>query len=203
MLFGAKYAGPGATPLIWLAFSPLLIAYGNIASISLVARRRVRGAVTASILALVVNVGLNLVLIPMLGPTGAAIATTASYAFEAVILCVLCTQLFGFARIDRALAESVAAGGLMALVLVFVHVGTIPDLAVAGFVYAVAWLALNRRFAPQNVAVLRSFFRRSGPSPEDVPTAIAWQSDAGGPPRWITWRAKDAETDPDPDPDPG
>ena len=194
-VFGARYAGPGATPLIWLAFSPLLIAYGNIANISLVARRRVRGAVTASIVAMLFNVGLNLALIPILGPTGAAIATTSAYFFEALILCVLCTRLYGFARVDRALAESAVAGGLMALVLVFVHLGTIPDLLIAGAVYALVWLALSRRFAPQNVAVLLSFFRRGGPTPDDPFTMIAWQAPADDRPRVLDWRASDHPRD--------
>jgi len=195
LLFGAKYAGPAATPLIWLAFSPLLIAYGNIASISLVARRRVRGAVTASIVAMLFNVGLNLVLIPMMGPTGAAIATTAAYLFEAVILFVLCTRLYGVTRVDRALFESAVAGGLMALVLAVVHQGTIVDLAVAAAVYALAWLALSRRFAPQNVAVLRSFFRRAAATPDDLFTAIAWQAPADEQPDEVFWRASDQPHD--------
>lgn len=134
---------------------------------------------TASIVAMLFNVGLNLAIIPILGPTGAAIATTAAYLFEAIILCVLCTRLFGFARIDRAMAESVVAGGLMALFLAFVHIGTIPDLLLAGALYSAAWLMLCWRFAPQNVAVLRSFFRRAGPTPDDEGTAIAWETTVG------------------------
>jgi len=197
VLFGARYAGPAATPLIWLAFSPLLIAYGNIANISLVARRRVRGAVTASIVAMLFNVGLNLFLIPALGPTGAAIATTAAYLFEAIILCVLCTRLFGFARIDRALAESAAAGALMAILLVFVHIGTIPDLLIAGAVYAVAWLALSRRFAPQNVAVLLSFFRRAAELSDESLTSVPEDPLADGQPQGLEAPTPDQRHDTD------
>jgi O-antigen/teichoic acid export membrane protein len=172
LLFGAKYAGPAQEPLAWLAFAPLLIAYGNIANIALIARRRVFGAVAASMVAMVFNVGLNLAIIPLLGPTGAAIATTASYLLEAIILAVLCARLFGWARIDRSLAESVAAGGLMIAVLVFVHVSTIVDLGAAGTVYGTAWFGLSYRFAPENLAVFRQFFRR-GPVADDVSASVA------------------------------
>lgn len=177
LFFGSRYAGPAAEPLGWLAFAPLLIAYGNIANISLVARRRVVGAVLASVAAMVFNLGLNFALIPSLGPTGAAVATTASYLFEAVILAVLCTRLFGFARIDRALAESVVAGGLMAAVLAVVHQETIVDLAAATAVYLVAWFGLSYRFSRENIAVLVSVFRR-GPTGEPAVLAnISWRSE--------------------------
>jgi O-antigen/teichoic acid export membrane protein len=196
VFFGSKYAAPAAQPLAWLAFAPLLIAYGNITSNALVARRRVRGAVLASVAAMVFNVSLNLVLIPSLGPTGAAVATTAAYLFEAVILAVLCTRLFGFARIDRALAESVAAGVLMAGALAVIHHGTIVDLVVATAVYGLAWLGLSYRFSRENIAVLLSVFRR-GPTLEVAPMAhISWRS--GHAVRWssdnaVSWRSDRAD----------
>ncbi len=191
VFFGSKYAGSASQPLAWLAFAPLLIAYGNIANIALVARRRVVGAVLASVAAMVFNLSLNFVLIPSLGPTGAAVATTASYLFEAVILAVLCTRLFGFARIDRALAEGVVAGGLMAGVLAVIHQGTIVDLAVATAVYGIAWLALSYRFSRENIAVLLSVFRR-GPTDGPVPLAnVSWRSSNA-----VSWRRGRAD-DPD------
>ena len=170
LFFGPKYAHPAAQPLAWLAFAPLLIAYGNITNIALVARRRVVSAVLASVAAMVFNLALNFLLIPSLGPTGAAVATTAAYLFEAVILAVLCTRMFGFPRVDRALSESLVAGGLMAGVLALIHWGTVADLAVASAVFGVAWLGLSYRFSRENVTVLVSVFRR-GPTGGAGPAA--------------------------------
>lgn len=175
ILFGSQYAHTAASPLAWLGPTPLLIGFGNLATVALIARHRVRGAVLSSLAALVANVVLNLLLIPSMGPTGAAIANTAAYGFEAIILAVLCARVIGLPRVDRALVEALGAGGAMAVVLAFVHQGTVLDLAVAGVVYGGVWLGLSARFAPRNLAVLRSFVR-SRPAEETVP-AIDWKAE--------------------------
>jgi O-antigen/teichoic acid export membrane protein len=172
--FGSRYAVPAAQPFAWLAFAPLLIAYGNIANMALVARRHIKGAVLASIAAMIFNVLLNTALIPLLGPTGAAIATTAAYLFEAIILAVLGARAYGIARIDRAIAESAVAGVVMFSVLFLLHIGTILDLLVATAAYGVAWLGLSYRFSRRNIEVLLSAIRR-GPAVEDsLPADMRW-----------------------------
>lgn len=190
IMFGAQYATPAAAPLAWLGPTPLFIAFGNLATVALVARHRMKGAVLSSLAALVANVILNLALIPSMGPTGAAIANTAAYAFEAVILAVLCTRLFGFPRIDRALLEALGAGAAMAVALLVVHVDTVADLLIGTLVFGLVWLALSARFAPRNLDVLRSFVRR-GPAVELAP--IVWRLAEVESAPAVAWRLEDVE----------
>lgn len=171
-LFGSQYQAATTAVVGWLAFVPLLIAYGNLTNGALVSQRRVLGSVLASAAAAVFNIGVNAYLIPRMGAEGAAITTIASYAFEAVILSVLIVRAFGVPRLDRAMVESLVAGLVMAAVFFFVHWGTLIDVAVASVVYGIAWLALNYRFSPHNVAVLQGFLRRAR---SDEPTMIKWR----------------------------
>jgi O-antigen/teichoic acid export membrane protein len=188
ILFGQSYSS-SATPVMFMAAAPLLIAYGNLTTEALFVRGRPLLAAAASASAGVVNVAVNLVLIPRFGATGAAITTTLSYLFEGVVLYVLALRIIGRPRIDRAIAESVAAGAFMAAAMLLVPGGLAVRLVVGGAVFGGVWLALSARFAPENIAVLKSFLRRA---PIDLPTTsgearvdwlrpISWQFPNDGP----------------------
>ena len=161
VIFGSKYAASGSEPLEWLAPAPLAFAFGSLATSALVARHATGAAVIASVAAAVFNIGLNLVLIPPLGPTGAAITTSAAYVLEALVLFVMVTRRYGVPRVDRAVAECAVASLAMVAVLSFVHIQVVADLAIAGAAFLAAWLALSAVFAPDHLAILRSFFDRS------------------------------------------
>ena len=62
--------------------------------------------------ATVVNIGLNLALIPSLAGTGAALATTLSYLVESVVALLLCSPLTGRTS-GLAAAPAPAAAGLV------------------------------------------------------------------------------------------
>ena len=155
-LFGARYVGESVTMARWLAPSPLLFAIGFLATYGLLARDRRWQIVTASAAAAVVNVGLNLLLIPSLSGTGAAIATTVAYAFEAAILLVMLRPVSGWLRLDRALGVSLVASGAMAVVLLGLRLPLVVEALAGGLVYSVAWYGLARWRAPEHLAVLRS-----------------------------------------------
>lgn len=84
-LFGASFT-PAARPLQILAGSQLaLVAIGSVGTILNMAGQERRSMVGLSI-AVVLNIVLNLVLIPRLGPEGAAIATGTSIVFAQVLM---------------------------------------------------------------------------------------------------------------------
>jgi len=155
LLYGPAYAG-GVDIARWLAASPMLFAIGFLFSYGLVARERRWRAAAGTIAASVLNVGLNLALIPHFGPVGAAAATTISYAFEAAVLAVLAVPAFGLPRVDRSLLVPVAASAVMVGALVVAPDGVAVQIPVGVLAYAVAWYPLARWLAPEQLAVLRS-----------------------------------------------
>jgi O-antigen/teichoic acid export membrane protein len=72
-------------PFLLLLPAVLVLAVGRIAAADLTRRNRLEDTVVASVVALIGNVVLNLLLIPPLGATGAAIASLASYTIFAVL----------------------------------------------------------------------------------------------------------------------
>lgn len=171
-LFGAEFAD-GVDLVRWLAPVPLLFAVGFLGSHALLSRQRRWAVAGSSVVAAAVNVGLNLVLIPSLAGTGAAIATAAAYGLEAAIVLWLLASEVGWARVDRALAVPLAATAVMAAALLAIPGETLAEIAVGAAVYGVAWFALARWRAPEQVAVLSSLLpgRRAGSPPSAPPSA--------------------------------
>jgi O-antigen/teichoic acid export membrane protein len=89
----SAYAG-AANIVIWSAFSQILIAAYAVFSIGPMIRKRTGVLAWASVTAALLNVGLNLLLIPRLGILGAAIATLASYATLAIVSYLIARGLF-------------------------------------------------------------------------------------------------------------
>jgi len=92
-LLGAEYADPGL--LVALALAPAFFGIGHQCASLLLALRPDPVVLMASVTALVVNIGLNLVLIPRWELMGAAIATTVSFAAQAVMLMVVVHRRIG------------------------------------------------------------------------------------------------------------
>ncbi|MDN5881412.1 MAG: polysaccharide biosynthesis C-terminal domain-containing protein, partial [Nitrosospira sp.] len=84
-LFGADFA-PAARPMQILAASQLaVVAFGSVGLILNMAGQERRSLVGLAI-AVVLNIALNAILIPLYGPEGAAIATGASLVFAQALL---------------------------------------------------------------------------------------------------------------------
>jgi len=159
LLYGARYVAEGTSVARWLAPSPLLFAIAFLGLYALVARERRWQVVVAAVVATVSNIGLNLVLIPHLAGTGAAIATTISYAVEAVLVLGLCVRAIGWAAIHTAVALPAAAAVPLAAVIAVVRADLLLEVLVGVGVYSVTWYLLARWRAPEQVAVLTSVFR--------------------------------------------
>jgi len=172
LLFGSQYRGPAVDPAAWLAAAPLLIALGNLLTHALIAQRRSRQVVIGTLLALVVNIALNVVLIPSHGPEGAAAATTVAYLVENLLLMYYCARSVGTPRLDVALAPALCAGVAMAAVMLVVPGGPAIEIALGTVTFLLAWLALTYRFAPENLELLRSMLRRTQPEDVSTPSAL-------------------------------
>lgn len=116
VVFGERYA-QAAPAVPWLTLAAALFALTYQARSALVGMGAARSVVPVAASALVVNVALNLVLIPRTGIAGAAVATAVSAAVEVVLTVAALGRLRLGVRLVRSLAGPVTAGALMAAVL--------------------------------------------------------------------------------------
>lgn len=142
LLFGSSYQHVSAGALRWLAAAPLCYLAGALATSALQAVRRRPLILASSLVALVVNVVLNLVLIPRLAGTGAALATTVSYAVLAAVALAGLSRAGVRVPLVRALLAPVVTGALTAGLLVALRLPAIAEVAVATVVVALLWLGL-------------------------------------------------------------
>jgi O-antigen/teichoic acid export membrane protein len=156
LLYGAGYVDPSAAVLRWLALAPLVYAVAFLGVSGLVARDRDRGMVVAALTALVVNVALNLAVIPRFGGPGAAAATTVSYVVEVAVVLLLLRPVLGRLRLLAAVREPLVAALVLALVLGLSPLPVAADLVVGAGIYLGTWWALARRTAPEQLHVLAS-----------------------------------------------
>jgi O-antigen/teichoic acid export membrane protein len=160
LLFGPTYAVQSAPALRWLAFAPLLFAVAYYGVAALVSQERSLGMVITASTATAVNIGLNLLLIPSLAGTGAALATTLSYLVESVVALLLCAPLTGRIRIWRPLLAPAAAGLAMAAVLLGLRLPLVLEVLLAGAAYLLVWAAVVRRSGPEQLKVIGGLLRR-------------------------------------------
>lgn len=156
LLYGAPYSAVSLGALRWLAPTPLLFAIGFVGSSALIARGRRTSVLVSSLVAAAYNVVLNVILIPRLGGTGAAIATTTAYGLEAFIVVLMLRPHVGWIRLHRALLLPGLATVLMTVALLGLTMEVIPETLLGAAVYLVAWLALTSWRAPEQIAVARS-----------------------------------------------
>lgn len=156
LMFGAEYVHPGL--FLALAAAPLLFGVNHLCGSVLLARRPYPVVLVASVVGLVVNIGLNLWLIPRSGITAAAAASSITFAIEAVIVLVPLTRLVGnivsFAALVPILVATAAAGVVAA---------EVPSLglALAGavLVHLAVWGTLSRALDPAGFAQFRGLLR--------------------------------------------
>ncbi|GAB2987277.1 oligosaccharide flippase family protein [Nocardioides montaniterrae] len=161
-LFGSAYVEPGLMPS--LAAAPLLFGIAYLAGSVLVARRPDPRVVVASIAALVVNIGLDLVLLPAIGIIGAGIATTAAFIVQGVILVLALHRTVGSFGSVRSLAPVVLASAVAGCIAVLIG-PVLPALVAAGVGYLLTWGALGAVLEPALITELKRVLRRRAPAP--------------------------------------
>lgn len=155
---------PGGSALALLAPTIVLFAVSVIASDLLIAQYRQVAVAIAFTIVLIVNVVLNVVLIPPLSLDGSAIAMSAAEVLAAGSVLVLAARLVGGVDWRRMLAGTLVAGALAAAVMVALRGLPAVALALGALAYLGVLVAFERRVYPEDAAAIRELLRR-GPSP--------------------------------------
>jgi O-antigen/teichoic acid export membrane protein len=151
-LFGPRYLSADDA-VMWLAASAVPYAVAHLARNAAIAAGQRRSIPAVAGVVLLVNVALNLVLIPSHGVTGAAIATFAAEVLECVLLLAVYARRVAPVRVSGALLAPVGATACMALVLgPWLRDGA--ALVVGPLVFGVALFALARLVAPDDIRLL-------------------------------------------------
>lgn len=156
--------GPGFAQLhvvAWLAVTPLLFGMAHLSGSALLARRPGPIVLIASAAALVINIALNLALIPRWGAAGAAAATSGSYLVQMGVNYTGLRRRVPDARVDRGVLVAAGCATLMGVVLL-APAPALAAIAVGVLVYVAAWDFASRRYDPARRAMLLDFLLRRG-----------------------------------------
>ncbi|WGX95206.1 oligosaccharide flippase family protein [Nocardioides sp. L-11A] len=156
LLFGEQYVHPGV--LLGLAAAPLLFGITHVCASVLLALRPDPVVLVASVLALTVNIAMNLLLVPRWGITAAAVATTTAFLVESVVLGIALSRIAGrFCRL-RPLAALVPGAVVAGIV-----VELVDDVALAvpagALGFLLAWAAAGRVLDPVLFGNVVAFLR--------------------------------------------
>ena len=152
LFFGQQYVA-GAPAMRLLGFATLFDGLFVLSAQVLVARDRRRMIAPITGLALVVNVVLNLLLIPRLSFTGAAIAMTVSEVILAVFLMAFALRITGKVSWMRIFSSAAAGGGAMAAVGLALGDGPI-GISMSLAAYLAAVLTIEYRVFPRDFELL-------------------------------------------------
>lgn len=170
LLYGERYVGATAA-VQWLAGAPLVYAAAGVLGAALIALGRLSAVALAAFGALVVNIALNLLLIPSLSGTGAALATTSSFAVEAALSLVFVSRYLPQLRIIAPLSETLAAAAVLGVALALVGLPLLVELPLGLAGYAALWLALVRARRPERLDAVRTLLLRGRPPADAAGTA--------------------------------
>ncbi len=159
LLYGARYENATAA-VQWLALTPPVYAIAATTGAALVALDRTRGIFIGAIVALTMNVALNLLLIPSLGGTAAALATTVAYAVEAAIGVFFLARRAGRLLIAAPFAETLGVAAVAGALLELSPLPVLVEVPLATGVYVALWLVLVRAFRPERLAAVRGLLLR-------------------------------------------
>lgn len=159
LIFGSDYeqGAEAATAWLGLALIPYTVQY--LSGSAAIARGHNVTVLVGSVTALVVNVGLNVWLIPIYGAAGAAFATMATLLAQGAVLLVSVWRSFSGISLWRPLIHLPIAGAAMVPILLWI--GPILLAApVAGIVYVLVWFGVGRLVDPDAVAGVIALVRR-------------------------------------------
>lgn len=163
LLFGPDYVHHGVQ--LGLAAAPLLFGIMHLGATVLLALRPNPVVLVASLSALVLNIGLNLLLIPRWGITAAAITTCLAFLVQSVVLMTALTRITGSVVSVPAIGSVVVASAAAGVV---VHAVDNLALALAASVVAflLAWEGASRIVDPRHGGIRSVLTAGSG---GDVP----------------------------------
>jgi O-antigen/teichoic acid export membrane protein len=160
ILYGESFVDGDMAVVAWLAPAPMFFGAAYLAAYVLMVAGPTPRVLVGSVGALVLNIVLNVTLIPRYGPAGAAAATTCSYAAEAALLYPAASRRAGRPALVRPLFPAAVASVSAAAVLLL-PVPFAAAFAIAAVVYASVWLLLAARIDPEQFEVVRGVWLRT------------------------------------------
>jgi O-antigen/teichoic acid export membrane protein len=169
LVYGADYS-EAVPSLQLLGAMTLFFGINGFAAMALIARDR-PGLFSRSLIAMIVlNVALNVILIPPMGATGAALAALISGVALAALAQVFVGRAVGRVNPVRSLGTPLLAGAASALAIVATGQQLVVSVAVGSLVYLVALIAAERLLYPEDFARFRSLLRHLRPTPPSTAT---------------------------------
>jgi O-antigen/teichoic acid export membrane protein len=163
LLYGDGFGG-SAGPLRLLAPAVVLVGIVLLSS-SLVVSRRDPGVMARLFgMALAINVGLNVALIPSLKASGAATAMLVTEVVFAAVAVGLAARAVGGISPARTLGAPLVGGGLMAAVLALLHTRPLLAALAGGVAYLAGFVLAERRLSPVDLRFVVDMVRRRFPS---------------------------------------
>lgn len=149
-LFSERFA-PAAAALPWLMGAAALYAVAYLARVSAIGLGGRTQLLYVAGAALVLNIALNLALIPTRGALGAAIATFVTEVFEAGATALVFFRLNRDASGSKVLLAPIVAGVLMALVLLPAGIEDLAAILVGALAYAAALVVAALVLVPRSL----------------------------------------------------
>ena len=161
LFYGDAFAA-AVGALRWLGIMTVFYGLNLLAATVLVARDRPMDFARICAVVVVLNVVLNLVLIPPLGATGAALAAAVSSIVLAGLGIWRIRGLTGHLRLLRTFLGPLVAGAAMAGAMLLTGLPLVLALMLGGLVYVGVLAVFEVRAFPDDVALLRDLVRRRG-----------------------------------------
>jgi O-antigen/teichoic acid export membrane protein len=119
-LYGASFA-EGAPALFFLLLVQIVNVFMYLGTMSLTALNRPKDAFWITVIAAIANILLDIVLIPILGITGAAVATLIAMTFNAVGALIFLSRVISVKFEYDPVINIVYASGIMGIILLVIH----------------------------------------------------------------------------------
>jgi len=165
LFYGAGYEAAVA-PLRFLGAMVVFVGINDLAAVLVIARERPLAFARAVGAVLVLNVTVNLAVIPAYGASGAAAVAAGSGFLLFVLGFLLVRSITGRVRLVRPLGAATAGGLVMAATILVCGLPPLAAGAVGLTAYAIVFLAFERLAFPEDLATFRALLRRRPPPPE-------------------------------------
>lgn len=162
LVYGQVYADSSTAALRWLALAPEAFAVAYLATAALQASHRFRGMLGSALAAVVVNVSLNVLLIPRYGGTAAAAATTLSYGLQAVLAVVLLRRAGVVLHLVTSTSSALVSAALLAAFLLAVPLPLVLEVALGGLLFLGSWFLCARTTRPDQLRALGALIGQRG-----------------------------------------
>jgi len=158
LLYGSTYNG-SITPLRLLGFVVITYGVNYLTNSALAAHDRPSLMHRILFVTVVVNIALNLILIPLYGPTGAAAAAAVSGLLLGALSIWQASRTLGRVRLVRLLIGPATGAAAMALAVIPVWNSLLPGILLGGAAYLAGLVLVERMFFPDDFSRLIGFVR--------------------------------------------